>query len=142
MKLIDFEGRNVIFAENQPEYLQLPAYKIPQDVEGRIVCCWKLSFKERIKLFLFGELWHSILTFNQPLQPQLIETDRPEFIHKEVSKMKFKDFLKQLALKLAFKKIAGEKVGKEEIKEQAKADALEAAREKLERESEKDLGGR
>lgn len=73
MYLTDFPGRNVIFAAHQPEYLPLPAYKVPNDPTGRIVCCWKLSWRERLKVLFGGRVWHSVMTFNQPLQPQLLD---------------------------------------------------------------------
>ena len=77
MKLIVFKEVNTTYAEDQPEYRPLPAYKYTNDAEGRIVCCWGLSFFERVKLLFTGKLWHSILTFNQPLQPQLLQIDKP-----------------------------------------------------------------
>jgi len=36
MKLIKFKGQNCTFAENQPEYIPLPAYR---DNEGIIISC-------------------------------------------------------------------------------------------------------
>jgi hypothetical protein len=80
MNLIEFNGQNVVIAKDQPEYNPLPAYRIPGDAHGRLVCCWKLSWRERVRLLITGELWHTILTFNQQLQPQLIEVKRPEYI--------------------------------------------------------------
>jgi len=82
MDIIDFEGRNVVFAENQPEYKPLYAFR---DNSGQVVCCWKLTIKERIKLLFTGKIWHSILTFNEELQPQLLETDCPLNTGKELS---------------------------------------------------------
>lgn len=76
MTLIKFPEHNVVFAENQPEYLPLPAYK-HNDQEGTIICCWQLTLKERLKLLFTGKLWHSVLTFNNPLQPQLLAVDKP-----------------------------------------------------------------
>jgi hypothetical protein len=79
MKLIQFEEQTIIFAEDQPEYLPLPAYQY-NDVQGTIVCCWHLSLLDRIKLLFTGKIWHSILTFNQPLQPQLLEINKPKML--------------------------------------------------------------
>ncbi|UHQ21936.1 hypothetical protein LVB77_14805 [Lysobacter sp. 5GHs7-4] len=76
MKLIKFEGHNVVFAENQPEYLPLPALRLNSQ-EGEIICCWHLTWRERLRLLLTGRLWHSVLTFGQPLQPQLLQVDTP-----------------------------------------------------------------
>jgi hypothetical protein len=78
MKLIDFPERTVVIAENQPEYLPLPAYRFKDDPSGRIVCCWQLTWRERIALLFIGKLWHHILTFNQPLQPQLLICEKPK----------------------------------------------------------------
>ena len=66
MKPIKFKKQNVVFAETQPEYISLPAYKEP---DGCVTCCWKLSIKERFIILFTGKLWISMLTFNKPLQP-------------------------------------------------------------------------
>ena len=74
MKLIEFPEQNVVIAKNQPEYLPMPAYKTK---DGRVICCWKLSIKERLRLLFSGKLWHHILTFNYPLQPQALDLQYP-----------------------------------------------------------------
>lgn len=78
MNLADFPERNVIFAEDQPQYLPLPAHRALYDLEGRVTCCWVLSFRERLQVLLTGRIWHQVLTFNQPLQPQLLTTAKPD----------------------------------------------------------------
>jgi hypothetical protein len=77
MKPIKFKEQNVIYAEDQPEYLPLPAFKTK---EGNVTCCWNLSLKERIKILFTGNLWLSVLTFNQPLQPLLPTVNKNEVI--------------------------------------------------------------
>jgi hypothetical protein len=79
MKLIDFPGRNVVFAEDQPEYLPLPALRVG-NAEGEIICCWVLTWRERLRLLLTGCIWHSVLTFNKALQPQLLAIEKPDAI--------------------------------------------------------------
>lgn len=74
MKIVDFEETNIVFAENQPEYQRLPACR---DVEGTVLTCWRLSFWERIKLIFTGRIWCMQLTFNRPLQPQLLQVEKP-----------------------------------------------------------------
>jgi hypothetical protein len=76
MKLIEFKEQNIIIAKDQPEYLPLPARRSD---DGQVICCWKLSIKERIKLLFTGRVWHIILTFNEPLQPQLLVVNKPQF---------------------------------------------------------------
>jgi len=78
MKLIEFKGQNTTIAKNQPEYFPMPAY-IWNEVDGRITCCWKLSFRERLRVLFTGVIWHDILTFSKPVQPQLLSTFKPEF---------------------------------------------------------------
>lgn len=78
MHLIEFPEQTVVIAKDQPEYLPLPAYQCQQDATGRIVCCWKLSWWERVRLLLTGKLWHQVLTFHKPLQPQLMLVKKPE----------------------------------------------------------------
>lgn len=68
MKPVTFRGCNVTFAEDQPEYLPLPALRAP---DGRVVTCWGLTWRERLSVLLRGRLYIMVLTFNQPLQPIL-----------------------------------------------------------------------
>lgn len=74
MKLIDFPEAHVVIAENQPEYLPMPAYIWDDQV---ITCCWKLSLRERISLLFSGKLWHSVWTFSKALQPQRLDICKP-----------------------------------------------------------------
>jgi hypothetical protein len=64
----------VTFAEDQPEYLPLPAWR---DANGTVVTRWRLSLKERIRVLFTGDLWLTLMTFNHPLQPVKLTTDCP-----------------------------------------------------------------
>lgn len=66
MKPVEFKEVNVIYAKDQPEYLQLPAYK---DEYGNIITEWTFSPEERKRIAMGEDLRISIMTFNQPLQP-------------------------------------------------------------------------
>lgn len=68
MTPLKFKGHNVVFAENQPEYIPLPAFK-NNSPHGEVVTCWQLSFLERLQILFTGKLWMQMLTFNQPLTP-------------------------------------------------------------------------
>lgn len=74
MKIIRFKECNVTYAENQPEYLPLPAHKSD---DGRVTSCWGLSFFERLRVALIGRIYLQVLTFNKPLQPLKMVTNRP-----------------------------------------------------------------
>lgn len=73
---IDFPEKTADIAKDQPEYLTLPAW-IEPNFPGRVVSCWSLSWKERIRVLFTGRLWLSQLTFGENLQPQLPSVEKP-----------------------------------------------------------------
>jgi hypothetical protein len=77
MKIIEFPEQTTVFAKYQPEYLPLPAHRFLDDAQGRIACCWQLTWRERFAVLFGGKLWHQILTFDQPLQPQKLTVEKP-----------------------------------------------------------------
>lgn len=72
MKPKKFKEVNTIFAENQPEYLPLPAYK-HQSPQGEVITCWRLSFTERLRLLFTGNIWLCLLSFNKPLTTNIYD---------------------------------------------------------------------
>lgn len=80
MKPISFKEQNVVYAENQPEYLPLPAYKVDSP-QGQVISCWKLSFRERIRILFTGMLWVSLLSFNRPLTPSFFTTKKSDLFY-------------------------------------------------------------
>lgn len=82
MTLVEFPEQTVIIAEDQPEYLPLPAYQYG-DATGTIVCCWQLTWRERFTLLFTGTIWHRILTFHQKLQPQSLVLEKPDMPKQE-----------------------------------------------------------
>ncbi|MCK4822289.1 hypothetical protein KA005_41385 [bacterium] len=79
MKPIKFKECNTIFAKDQPEYNQLPAFK-NKGKEGEVISCWKLSRWERLRVLLFGEIWLSLWTFNKPLTPSFMTTKKSDVL--------------------------------------------------------------
>lgn len=89
MRPIKFPEANVTFGEGQPEYEPLPAWKdktpIPDDAVyvrdyGDVVTCWELSPDEIKKVQETGCIWVSLRTFNLPLQPMFLTTEKSEVI--------------------------------------------------------------
>lgn len=76
---VDFPEVTNRIAEGQDQYMTLPAHINPGN-QGEVTFCWQLTWKERMQLFLTGKLWHSVLTFNQPLQPQVLNIEKPEML--------------------------------------------------------------
>lgn len=79
MKPIKFQEVNVVFAKDQPEYNQLPAFKV-NSPKGEVITCWKLSIRERLKIIFTGKVWLCLLSFNKPLTPSYLTTDKKELI--------------------------------------------------------------
>jgi len=81
MKPVEFKHQNIVFAKDQPEYQPLPALKL-STVEGEVISCWKLSFRERFRILFLGRVWLSLMSFNEPLTPSFLSTKRKEvFTH-------------------------------------------------------------
>ena len=62
---------DIVIAENQPEYLPLPALVKIDDPRGKIITAWELTDTELLVLIQTKRLYITYLTFNQPLQPTL-----------------------------------------------------------------------
>jgi len=79
MKSIKFKEQNVVFAEDQPEYLPLPAFK-DKNNNGIVVFCEYLTFLERVRVLFTGKIWVSMMTFNKPLTPNYFSTKKSDVI--------------------------------------------------------------
>jgi len=76
MKPVKFKGSNCVYAEDQEEYLSLPAYK-HGDEFGSISSCWQLSLRERLKVLFTGRIYSTLLSFGKPLIPQRLDVYSP-----------------------------------------------------------------
>ncbi len=79
MKPIIFRGMNVTYAKDQPElYKPLPAKKWPGE-HGIVTTKWKANLWERISFLVCGRIYLHQMTFNQPLQPVILNfIDQPK----------------------------------------------------------------
>ena len=77
MDLIEFPEQTVVIAKDQPASRPLPAHRFAGP-DGRIACCWRLTWRERLAVLLRGRIWHQVLTFGAPLQPQRLTVEKPE----------------------------------------------------------------
>lgn len=67
MKSIRFNEANIVLGEKQKEFKPLWAYMDDEIT----VSCYKLSWKERLKILFSGKLWLGQANFGRPLQAQL-----------------------------------------------------------------------
>lgn len=75
MKPIKFPEQNVVFGENQPEYIPLPTLLA---TDGSATTCWELEPGELEEIQKTGKIWFNQLTFFQPLQPIRPHAFKPE----------------------------------------------------------------
>jgi hypothetical protein len=78
MRVVSFPEQTVTYAKDQPQYISLPAHRFADDPQGRIACCWALTWRERLRVLFSGTIWQQVLTFNQPLQPQKLTVEKPD----------------------------------------------------------------
>jgi len=76
LKAIKFEGANIEFAKDQEQYNTLPACAV-RDKQGTVISCYELTDEEIEKLKKTKRIYLTLLTFNDPLQPQLLTVDNP-----------------------------------------------------------------
>jgi len=92
MKPIKFKGQNCTFAENQPEYLPLPAHRVDNSERGEVIFCESLSLKERLIVLFTGKLWCALLMFGKPLTPSFFTVEKWKMFNKKV----FKEYCKSI----------------------------------------------
>jgi hypothetical protein len=71
MKPTSFKGQTTVIAKDQKQYQPLPALRI-KGKRGVIICCWRMSWWERVYTLFTGRVWVSLLTFNQPVSPSYL----------------------------------------------------------------------
>jgi hypothetical protein len=99
MKPVKFKHQNIVFAEDQPQYQPLPALKIESDT-GEVISCWRLGFWERLRILFLGRIWLSLMSFNKPLTPSFLSTNRKEvYVHPDDELSMWKRIINQLSNK-------------------------------------------
>ena len=74
MRPTKFKECNTTFAKDQPEYLPLPVHR---SADGIVTSCWKVNLWESVICFITGKIYISVMTFNNPLQPQKPSVTNP-----------------------------------------------------------------
>jgi len=82
MKPIKFKEQTCVFAENQPQYISLPAHKV-NNKEGEIIFCMKMNFIEKIRVLFTGKIWVSLMMFQKPLTPSYFTTRKSKMFHND-----------------------------------------------------------
>lgn len=94
MQIVDFKERTVIIAEDQPEYIPVPAHQV-KDPQGTTFFRVQFDADELAELNRTGGFWMSQLTFNKPFTPFMVYAKHPfpylQPITREISAIYFKD---------------------------------------------------
>jgi hypothetical protein len=67
-----YNVNEVLFAENQPEYMQLPAVRV-ESPEHQVLTRWQLSDEDRQRVAQGADVYLWVSTFGMPLQPVVVE---------------------------------------------------------------------
>lgn len=74
----EFVGHNVVIAKDQPGYIPLPAFHNPK--EGSLTFCFELNKEEIEEISKTGKIWFKQLTFNKPMNPICLSTQKSDLI--------------------------------------------------------------
>lgn len=66
----EFVTSEIVYAKDQPQYIPLPVLRNKQ---GVVMSRWALTEEERDAIHAGADIYLSIHTFNQPLQPVRLE---------------------------------------------------------------------
>ena len=67
-----------VLAKDQPEYTPLPVAHIRYtDGVRSMISCYRLTWRDRLRILITGKVWWGQLTFGQPLQPQKLYLREP-----------------------------------------------------------------
>lgn len=74
---VKFEGHNLVIAEDQPEYLPLPAHLDQEDPHMAFTTCWELSAEELEEVKKTGKVYVQFWTFGKGVQPMKVAATFP-----------------------------------------------------------------
>lgn len=79
MTPVVFEEVNTVMGKGQKEYSELHCFVDRTDERTPTTMCFALSEEERKQVAETGEIWLTILTFNQPFPPISSSCSKPTF---------------------------------------------------------------
>ncbi|MEP7339353.1 MAG: hypothetical protein ABI977_16570 [Acidobacteriota bacterium] len=74
------------FAKDQPEYNALPSFR---DDRGVVLTRWSMTWRERFRALFHGNIYLTVLTYGNPLQPVGLSMDPPEIVRDDNSRPHF-----------------------------------------------------
>ena len=74
MEPIKFNEANTVYGKGKENLYEALHALIFDD--GKVVTCWKLSFKDILRIIFTKKLWLCVATFNNPLQPLFMSTNK------------------------------------------------------------------
>ena len=78
---------SAVIAEDQPPYAPLPALRLVDSPGGEVISCWRLGFRERVRVLFTGRIWVSLMCFTYDVTPSYLGTIMKEvFTHPDDNK--------------------------------------------------------
>lgn len=84
MEPIKFNEANTVYGKGQENLYEVFPALLFED--GEVVTCLKLSFKDILRLIFTRKLWLCVATFNNPLQPLFISTNKRDIFTSTTTK--------------------------------------------------------
>lgn len=79
MKAIPFNEMNTEVAQDQSQYITLPAL-VDDGAEGCVISCWRLNWWERIRMIFTGRIWVGLHMYGEDVTPIWMTTYKDELI--------------------------------------------------------------
>ena len=84
MEPIKFNEANTVYGKGHENLYEFFSALLFED--GEVVTCLKLSFKDILRLIFTRKLWLCVATFNNPLQPLFISTNKRDIFTSKTTK--------------------------------------------------------
>ncbi len=78
MESVEFKEVNVRIAEHQEEYETLPVFLDKRDPSAPVTMCFHLDNEEQLQVMETGQIWLTVLTFNNNFQPIAMSCLKPD----------------------------------------------------------------
>lgn len=73
-----YGDQETVYGASQSQYEPLPALRVSFDGIPTVISRWRLSWRERLRVFFTGSVWLGQMTFGDPLQPVQLMAKPPQ----------------------------------------------------------------
>jgi hypothetical protein len=73
----EHQSEEIVIAKEQHPYAPLHALRIGEPRYGVLLTRWQMTWRERLRALVFGEVYLQLMTFNGPVQPVKLTVESP-----------------------------------------------------------------